>query len=135
MTTQSEQVAHAALVNGEVTVLHSHPYVVSFVVEDPTDADVAILQHKFAAAVTITRVSASTDAGTVALQFDERGETTPNTPGTNVMTSALVADTDSQATTSFANAGIVTNAVLNLDIGTVTASPSVVRIHVEFKWQ
>ncbi len=108
------------------------PRLVSFVIENPTAADQGLLQHKFAANVTILRVSASTDQGTATLQFDERVENAPNTGGTDVLTSALVADTDSQVTTSFANAGIAANAVLNLDIDAVSGTPGVVRIHVEF---
>ena len=135
MTTQSEKVAHASLVGGGVNVLHSHPYISSFAVENPVATDDAILQHKFAAAVTILRVSASTDVGTVTFQFEERGETTPNSTGTNVMTSSLVADNNTEITTSFANAAIAVNAVFSLNITAVSASPGVVRIHVEYKMQ
>ena len=48
------------------------------------------------------------------------------------MTSDLVCDTDTQATTSFTNAGIAANAVLNLDMIAVASSPGVVRVHVEY---
>lgn len=105
---------------------------VSFIIEDPTAADLGLLQHKFATAVTILRVSASTDQGTATIQFDERVEATPNTSGTDVLTSPLVADTNTEATTAFANAGIATDAVLSLDIDAVSGTPGVVRIHVDF---
>lgn len=110
------------------------PRMVSFVIETPTASDAALLQHKFSAAVTILRVSASTDQGTATLQFDERVESTPNTGGTDVLTSALVADNNTEVTTAFANAGIAANAVLNLDIDAVSGTPGVVRIHVEFEF-
>ncbi len=119
--------------------LATHPQInpsriVSFVLEDPTAADDAILQHKFGEAVTITRVSASCNAGaTCTIQFDERTEALPNTGGTDVLTAALVADDTTEATTSFANAGIAADAILNLDIDAVSGSPTVVRIHVEFE--
>lgn len=106
--------------------------IVSFVIENPTAADLGLLQHKFATAVTILRVSASTDQGTATIQFDERTEALPNTGGTDVLTSPLVADNDTEVTTSFANAGIAANAVLNLDIDAVSGTPGTVRIHVEF---
>jgi len=104
----------------------------TFVMEDPTAADDGLLQHKFATAITITRISCDTDTGTTTIQFDERAEATPNSAGTDVMTSVLVCDTDNQATTSFDNAGIAADAPFNLDIDAVASTPGLVRIHVEF---
>ncbi len=116
----------------EVTAGTGGDRIVTFVIQDPTDADIGRFQHKFATAVTIKRVSASTDQGTVTLQFDERAEATPNTGGTDVLTAPLVADSNTEATTSFANAGIALDAVFNLDIDSVSGSPTIVRIHVDF---
>ena len=119
----------------QIASISDLPLIVSFVIEDTTTADAGMLQHKFGQAVTITRVSASTDTGTCTIQFDERVESTPNTGGTDVMTAVLVADTNTEATTAFANANIAADAVLNLDIDAVAASPGVVRIHVEYRPQ
>ena len=105
---------------------------ITFTIQDPTVGDVGRFQHKFATAVTINRVSASTDQGTVTLQFDERAEATPNTGGTDVLTAPLVADSNTEATTAFANAGIAADAILNLDIDAVSGAPKIVRIHVDF---
>jgi hypothetical protein len=60
-------------------------------------------------AITITQVSAYTDANTVTFQLEERAAATPNTTGTAVMTSSLVADNNEQTTTSFTNAGQAAN--------------------------
>jgi len=105
---------------------------ITFVIQDPTVGDIGRFQHKFATAVTINRVSASTNQGTVTLQFDERAEATPNTAGTDVLTAPLVADSNTEATTAFANAGIAADAILNLDIDAESGSPGIVRIHVDF---
>ena len=98
-------------------------------------ANLTIAQHKFATAVTITRISCSTDAGTADIQFDERVESTPNTAGTDVMGSpalALQCDNDGAATTTFNNAGIAADAPLNLDIDAAASSPKKLRIFIEF---
>ncbi len=99
-------------------------------IETPTTADDAMIQWKFAHDITIARISCSTDAGTVTIQLDERAEATPNSAGTDVMTSALVCDTNNQATTSFANATIAADAPLSLDIDAV-ATATLVRIFID----
>lgn len=72
--------------------------------------------------ITITEISAYTDANTCTFNIEERGETTPNTAGTDVMSSDLVADTDQQETSSFTNAGIAKNAWL---VPTISATGDV----------
>lgn len=101
-------------------------------IDNPTTSDSNKVQLKFPTAVTITRVSCSTDTGTATIQFDERAEATPNTAGTNVMTSSLVCDSDSQATTSFSNATIAAEVPMNLQITATASSPTMLRIHVEY---
>lgn len=101
-------------------------------IPDPATTDSGDVQLQFGAAATITEVRCSTDVGTATIQFDERVETTPNTGGTDVLTAQLVCDTDSQSTTSFANAGIAATATMNLDVDAVATTPGVVRIHVYY---
>jgi hypothetical protein len=98
----------------------------------PTTADVGKIQLTFPSAATITRIWCSTDTGTATIQFDERAEATPNTAGVDVMTSTLVCDADSQATTTFTNAGIAAQVPLNLDVDAVASSPTKLRIHVQY---
>ena len=111
-----------------------YTHIDSIVIASPTADDDALVQHKFPLAVTISRISCTTDTGTATIQFDERGETTPNTAGTDVMSSALVCDTNNEATTSFGNAGIAADAVLSLDIDAVASTPGVVRIHIDYSF-
>lgn len=105
----------------------------SMVVLTPATGLSNFSQMYFGAAITITRVACSIDAGTSAtIQLDERAEATPNTAGTNVMTSALVCDTDSQTTTSFTNATIAARVPLNLQITGTSGSIGALRVHVEY---
>lgn len=97
----------------------------------PTTSETNKAQYEYATAATITEVSCSTDTGTVTIQLDERARATPNTAGTDVMTSTLVCDTDSQTTTTFTNAGIAADVPVNLQITATSGTPGVVRIHVE----
>lgn len=73
---------------------------------------------------TVTEVSAYTNTGTVTFNIEERAETTPNTSGTDVMTSDLVADTDQQETGTFSNAAIARNAWLMLNVTSITGDPT-----------
>jgi hypothetical protein len=105
----------------------------SFVLEDPATADDALVQLKFATNITITRISCSTDTGSVEVQFDERAEATPNTGGTDIMTSTLTCDTNSEATAAFDNAGIAADAIMNLDVDSLPeGAPNVARFHIDF---
>lgn len=72
--------------------------------------------------ITITEISAYTDANTCTFNLEERGETTPNTAGTDVMSSDLVADNDQQETGTFSNAAIARNAWL---VPTISATGDV----------
>lgn len=90
------------------------------------------VQLTFPVDVTIVKIYASTDVGTVTIQFDERVKTTPNTGGTDVMTAQLVCDDDSQETTSFDNASIAAEAILNLDIDAIASAPTMLRIHIHY---
>lgn len=96
-----------------------------------TTSDTNKIQHKFSHPITIARVSCSTDTGTVTIQLDERAEATPNTAGTDVLSSALVCDDNTEATTSFGNASIAADVPLNLQITATSGTPGVVRIHVD----
>ncbi len=98
----------------------------------PTTTDDGFVQLKFNSAATITRISCSVDSGSSTIQFDERAESTPNTAGTDVMTAALVCDTDSQVTTSFTNASMAANAVASMDVDAISGTPGVIRVHVEY---
>lgn len=98
-----------------------------------TSTDDAILQWETAVAITITEVTCSTDAGTVTIQLDERVATTPNTAGTDIMSSTLVCDTNEQATSAFANAGIAAGALISLDVdATAAGQDETLRVHIKY---
>ena len=82
--------------------------------------------------ITITEVSAFTNSGTVTFNVEERGETTPNTAGTDVMTSDLVADTDQQETSTFSNSGIARDAYLAISVTSITGDPTLFGVHIRY---
>jgi len=99
--------------------------------EDPSTSDTAIVRLAWAYDVSVTKVSCSTDMGTATIQFDERGETTPNTSGTDILRAALVCDTDSQMTLDFSNTGIAAFSTASMDVDAVSdPAPNQVIIHV-----
>lgn len=102
----------------------------NFSILNPNDAHDQLDQLVYAYASTLTEVRCSTDQGTVTISFDERGETTPNTQGTTVLNSNLVCDSNSQSTSSFTNAGIAADAILNMNVEDTDGTPGIVRIHV-----
>jgi len=122
------------IVNSNELVAAHKQEMKSIVILDPATSQTDKIQLKFANAVTLQRVSCSVDAATdVTIQFDERAEGTPNTAGTNVLTANLVCTTSTGSTTSFSNAGMAADAPLNLQIVSVTGSPTVVRIHIDYQ--
>lgn len=60
-------------------------------------------------AITITRVVGYTDAGTYAFNLYWRSEASPSSSGTAILSGTLTADTNSEATASFADATIPAN--------------------------
>ncbi|MBI3933486.1 MAG: hypothetical protein HY316_02260 [Acidobacteria bacterium] len=97
---------------------------------DPTTSLTNKAQIYWPAAVTLGEVECSVDTGTVTIQLDERAVATPNTAGTNSLTSSLVCDTDSQSTASFTDSGIASQVPHNLQITATSGTPTIVRIHV-----
>ena len=106
--------------------------IASFSIINATTTQNPAAQHMFPYPITITRISCSSATGTVTIQFDERAAATPNTAGTDVMNSVLVCDTNSEATTTFANAGIAADVPFSLDIDAVSVADANCRIHVDY---
>lgn len=95
------------------------------------DTDDALAQIAANGAWTITNVSCSTNTGTVTLQFDERAPTTPNSAGTDILSSPIACDADSETTSSFDNAGISDGNIISMDVDSVAGTPGVVRVHIK----
>lgn len=104
-----------------------------FVIEQATSTDKAFAQILFPTASTLTYVSCSTTAnGTTTIQADERAEITPNTSGTDVLTSPIVCDSNSATTTSFSNASMATRSLLSFDIDSSLGTPTTTRFCIEY---
>lgn len=82
--------------------------------------------------ITITEIAAYTNTGTVTFNLEERGETTPNDAGTDVIGSDLVADTNQQETGTFSNASIARDAWLVLNVTSITGDPTIFSITVRY---
>ena len=104
---------------------------ISISIYNASDTMDAIAQKSFSYPITITKIECSTNASASStIQFDERNYATPNTAGVDVLSAALVCDSDSASSSAFANAGIAAEAPLSLDIDTVTGTVSALRIHI-----
>ena len=110
----------------------------SFGVFDPATGDSDKIQWSPHAAIVITKVWCSTDAGTVTIMPDERAEATPNTQGTDILSAGLVCDTNNQSScASGCTVNTITNGAIDaydpvsLDIDAVSTAVFV-RIHFEY---
>ena len=76
--------------------------------------------------VTVTSCKVSVSSGTsVTFNFDERAWTSPNTTGTNLTSSPIVADSDGATVTVFSNASIAAGAQIHWVTSTSASSGSV----------
>ena len=94
-----------------------------------------------AGAVTITQIVCSTNTGTADLMPDERDEETPQTTGTNVLSSVLQCTSTPETDTcaeldgcadNFANAAIAAGNIVSIDIDATSGTPGVLRIAIEY---
>ena len=107
----------------------------NFSISGVTEDSDNLVQPQWDYDINITEVCGSTDTGTVTIQFDERGETTPNSAGTDVLTSNLVADNNQQCTTAFDNEGILATSVLNMIVVATSGSPTTLRVRISSEHQ
>lgn len=106
-------------------------HVKSFTILNPTTGETNKVHFYLPTASTVTRIACSLDAGVVTVQFDERAEATPNTAGTDIMSSTLTCTTTTATTTSFSNASIAARVPVNLQI-TAAGTATAVRFHFEY---
>lgn len=108
---------HITKVSSDGTTIENGPHIDTLVTRTFTWAVMDTIKTggetlpgwKVPANITITKISAYTNANTVTFNVEERAATTPNTAGTDVLTSDLIADSDQQESTTFSNAGIAVN--------------------------
>lgn len=106
----------------------------SFTIENPTESETISLGAINDEETTITEVRAYTIGASTdcTFQLEERGETTPNTTGTSIMTASLVADTDQQSTTAFDNDVITGKNKLHLTTSAITGTPTQLVVEIDY---
>lgn len=82
--------------------------------------------------ITVIEVAAYTNTGTVTFNLEERAEATPNTAGTDLMGSDLVADTDQQETGTFSNATLDRDDWLVPTVTSISGDPTIFTITVRY---
>lgn len=111
----------------------------SIVLLDPATGDSGKVQWIWPSAVTITRVDCSTNVATstVTINLDERALATPDTNGTDTLSTGLVCDTGNQSScasgcdvNTITDASIAAGVPHALEITAVANAPTVVRVHV-----
>lgn len=83
-------------------------------------------------AITITKVGASTDAGTVTLQLVHRDVASPNSGGTSILSASLVADNNNEETTSFADATVPADRYIVFTSSAIGSTPGEIRIYFTY---
>ena len=106
--------------------------VYSFSISDTVKAADAFGIVKTDKAITITEISGYTNTGTVTFNIEQRVETTPNTAGTDCMTSDLVADNDQQEQTSFADATVPVNTQLYFSASAVASGAQKLTVTIRY---
>jgi hypothetical protein len=117
--------------NGGIWTCSSSFASLSMNLESPVVGDSGVFQWKPKHPVTLTRISCSTDAGSVSVNLDVRTESAPNVPGTSVLSAPLSCTPTTGITTTFAQAVLPAETPVALDIAS-SSGANVVRIHVEF---
>jgi len=107
--------------------------IVSFNVLNPDPTISGVYEHKWSKAVTVNRVSCSTNVGaTVSVDFDIRTEAAPNATGTSVIGGAgLICNGTTPVTTVFNASTIGANLPVALLVTSTSGVPTIVRVHIE----
>jgi len=107
--------------------------------ENPVTTDNGRFQTEAFNTMTVTRVSCSVDAGSVAINIDERAFATPNTNGTDVLSAVLVCDTNGQSScASGCDVNTINNAAIDLtdpialEMTAIVGTPTILRVNVKF---
>ena len=87
---------------------------------------------KVPSAITITEIAAFTNTGTATFNVEQRAEATPNTAGTDCMTADIVADTDQQEQTSFADATVPANTWLYFAASAVSGGAKKLTLTIKY---
>ena len=82
--------------------------------------------------ITITEIAGFTNTGTSTFNVEQRGETTPNTSGTDVLTADLVADNDQQESASFNDATVPANMWLYFSASGASGGPQRLTVTIKY---
>lgn len=127
---------------GPRNYIGTHPWKVhtkSIALLEPTTSDSATVSFQLPRDSTVARVSCAVmGTGTVSINLNKRAENAPNTNGTNVLSSDLVCDNNSQTSCSsgcdvntISSGGITARQLVVLTISAVSGTPNSVVVHVE----
>jgi hypothetical protein len=129
---------------GPRTYLGSHPFKTrtkTINLLAPTTSDSGTVAFQLPLATNVVRVSCATigSSTNATINLNKRSESTPATPGTDVLSAGLVCDTDSQTScasgcdvNTISSGAITARQLLFLTISSVTGSPISLIVHVEF---
>ena len=101
----------------------------SFMYTSPVDGGVCIT--RFYQNLTLLQVAGVTDSGTISVQLNKRSS--PDTSGTNMLSSALGLSSTLSTTTSFANNSITADDWLYVDLSSKSGTINYMEITITFK--
>jgi len=101
--------------------------------KSPTTLDSGKVQYQFSNKATVRRFKCWTDTGTVDVNFDLRAESTPDTPGANLLPGDLTCANPPNAAQDV-SVPVAAGQLLNLQVNGAAGTPGVVRISVSYKF-
>ena len=92
------------------------------------------IQKQLFQAMTITQITCATNGSNITIGADERASSTPDTLGTDVFNGGSLSCTSAgNSTSTFANATIAGNAILNFDLDSIPNSTTTLRVNINYK--
>lgn len=101
-------------------------------IQNPTSTEEYLIGFTGTKAITITKIWAETDTGTVDFNIEQRVFGSGESSGTNVMSSDLQADDNGATQTSFADATVPAGYWLVYSASAVASSPTNIKVGYEY---
>lgn len=105
---------------------------ISLDLEVPATTDSGNFQFEPKNVINIKRIACSVDSGTVSINLNIRTEASPNTSGTNVLSTPLTCTPTTGVTTTFLNPVVPVTSPVAMIITATSGSPGVVRLFVDY---
>lgn len=112
------------------TFLFSHPGAIT---SPTTSSHSEVLKWPAATDETITEVTCAVDSGTMTIQLEERAESALYSSGTEILTSSLVCDSDSEDSSAFDNSFISAGNWIVLVLQSATGSQAALNIGITYR--